>query len=107
MVEQQHAPSRRLARVLHHLLFCPILLIVTAIAGLIFDSSAAIDQIQRQVEDLTGASGATVVRGILTSIGSEHRSGMATMIGIGTLIMGSTAVFGARPGHRDHSVRAS
>jgi membrane protein len=72
----------------------PTLLIVTGIAGLFFQGGATA-QIERQVRDLMGPEGAAVIRGILDGVGREHQSSvLATLIGIGTLIIGSTAVFG-------------
>jgi len=74
--------------------FAPMLLIVVAIAGLVFDSGSATNQLIRQVEGLVGPEGATVVRGILEGIGGEDSGTLATILGVLTLIIGSTAVFG-------------
>ena len=74
--------------------FAPLLVIVAGIAGLVFDSQAAIEQLVAQIQGLVGADGGAIVRGILEGVGSEEGGGMATAVGAFTLILGSTAVFG-------------
>jgi membrane protein len=71
----------------------PLLLIVIAIAGLIFGREAASGQIFAQVQGLLGEQGAAVLQDMVKSASSPGRSAFATIIGFITLIVGATTVF--------------
>jgi membrane protein len=72
----------------------PILIIVIAIAGLIFGQEAAQGSIVAQLTGLMGQQAAEALQSMITSA-SDRQSGMiATLIGIGTLLVGATGVFG-------------
>jgi membrane protein len=72
----------------------PLLLIVIAIAGLIYGEDAARGAIFHQISGLVGDEGATAVQGLLKSANKPRESIIATVIGIGTLLLGATTVFG-------------
>lgn len=72
----------------------PLLLLVIAIAGLAFGHAESQDAIIAQVADVVGPEGAAVVEKMLRSA-SHARSGIiATAVGLGTLVVGATAILG-------------
>ena len=72
----------------------PLLLLVIAVAGLAFGHAESQGAIIAQVADLVGPDGAAVVEKMLRSA-SHARSGIiATAIGLGTLVVGATAILG-------------
>ena len=72
----------------------PLLLIVISIAGLIYGEDAARGAIFTQISGLVGAEGATAIQGLLKSVNKPSESIVATVIGVGTLLLGATTVFG-------------
>lgn len=72
----------------------PLLLIVIAIAGLIYGEDAARGAIFTQISGLVGAEGATAVQGLLRSVNKPGESIVATIVGVCTLLLGATTVFG-------------
>ena len=71
----------------------PLLVIVIAIAGLIFGPEAAQGQVLRQLEGLIGTEGAAVIQNLLRSASDPERSTGAAIIGSVTFILGATGVF--------------
>jgi membrane protein len=72
----------------------PLLIIVIAVAGLVFGQEAVQGEVFGQLQGLLGDEGAAGVQGLLKSA-SNPRSGMlATVIGVAFLIFGATSVFG-------------
>ena len=72
----------------------PLLLIVIAIAGLIYGEDAARGALFTQISGLVGPEGATAVQGLLKSVNKPGESIVATIVGIATLLLGATTVFG-------------
>jgi membrane protein len=72
----------------------PLLLIVIAIAGLIYGEDAARGAIFAQISGLVGAEGATAIQGLLKSVNKPSESIVATVVGLCTLLLGATTVFG-------------
>jgi membrane protein len=71
----------------------PLLIIVIAIAGLVFGADAAQGQIVTQLQSLIGKDGAQTVQELILKA-SEPKSGMiATLVGIATLLWGASNVF--------------
>ncbi|MEG3899270.1 MULTISPECIES: YihY/virulence factor BrkB family protein [unclassified Microcoleus] len=71
----------------------PLLIIVIAIAGLVFGADAAQGQIVTQLQSLIGKEGAQTVQELILKA-SEPKSGMiATLVGIATLLWGASNVF--------------
>jgi membrane protein len=73
----------------------PLLLIVIAVAGLVFGADAARGEIQAQLQGLMGASGADVVQGLLASLNERAQGLTATALGVVLLLVGATTVFAA------------
>jgi membrane protein len=71
----------------------PLLLIVIAIAGMVFGEEAARGEIYGQLQGMLGSKGAAAVQGLLESAGKPAQSMMATGFGVVLLIVGATTVF--------------
>ena len=72
----------------------PILIIAVAIAGYVFGADAAQTELLSQLRALTGDAGATAIRELLSSAHYSDKKGIAAAIGIVTLVVGATSVFG-------------
>jgi len=72
----------------------PLLLIVIALAGIIFGQEAARGEIYAQLNHLLGEQGALVVQNLLESTSQPTGGITATTIGIVLLLVGATTVFG-------------
>ena len=72
----------------------PLLLIVIAVAGLVFGQEAARGEIFAQLSGLMGEQGAAAVQGMLKAVNKPAEGIVATVIGIGLLVVGATTVFG-------------
>src|SRR6187402_396081 len=71
----------------------PLLLIVIAVAGLVLGQEAARGEIFAQLSGLMGAQGAAAVQGMLQAVNKPAEGIVATVIGIGLLVVGATTVF--------------
>ncbi len=72
----------------------PLLLIVISIAGFFYGEDAARGAIFDQLSGLIGNEGAAAVQGLLKSVNEPTTSVFATIVGLVTLLVGATAVFG-------------
>jgi membrane protein len=72
----------------------PILIIALSLAGYFFGPHTAETELLVQLRDLIGNAGAEAVRGVLTSAQYSDKKGMAAVVGVVTLIIGATSVFG-------------
>jgi membrane protein len=72
----------------------PLLLIVIAVAGLVFGEEAARGEIQNQLRLLMGESGASAVQALLVSVRKPIESAAAAALGTALLAIGATTVFG-------------
>jgi membrane protein len=90
-----HVPSMG-AALAYYTLFslAPLLLIVTAVAGLVFGRDAARGEIQAQLGSLMGERGAGVVQDLLASVDRPAESTAAAVLGVVLLLAGATTVFG-------------
>ena len=70
----------------------PLLLLVVALAGLVFGQDQTSAEIQRQFESLMGSDSAQFVAGVI-SRASKGSGGVAAVVSVGTLIFGATGVF--------------
>jgi membrane protein len=80
----------------------PILVIAIAIAGYVFGSQLAESHLLAQMRGLLGDAGAAAVQGLLTSAEQSERKGWAAAIGIVTLLVGASSVFGELQNTLDH-----
>lgn len=72
----------------------PVLIIAIAIAGLAFGEDAARGALESQLGGLMGQAGAEVVQGIIRSASNPVSGKLASLIGIVTLIITASGVFG-------------
>src|SRR5687768_10568134 len=71
----------------------PLLVIVIAITGLIWEADVVRTRLLNQIQDLAGVEGAKFVTDLITNTGSPAENIVATIIGIITLLFGALAVF--------------
>jgi membrane protein len=71
----------------------PLLLLIVGVVGLVLDRQQVATQLATQLEGLMGQAGRELVTSILTTT-SPQGSVLATVVGLVTLFIGATAVFG-------------
>ncbi|MGE5262987.1 MAG: YihY/virulence factor BrkB family protein [Acidobacteriota bacterium] len=91
---KDHAP-RLGAALAYYTVFSlgPLLIIVIAIAGLVFGAEAAQGQIVGQMQGLVGEQGAAFIQAAIESASQPRSSVIASVIGIVTLLLGALGVF--------------
>lgn len=73
----------------------PLLLIAISIAGAVFGEEAARGEVVRQIQGLVGRDGAEAVQAMIQNAQKPESGGaIATVIGIVTLVLGASGVFG-------------
>ena len=72
----------------------PLLLIVISIAGFFYGEDAARGAIFSELSGLIGNEGASAVQGLLKSVNKPAATILATLVGLVTLLVGATTVFG-------------
>ena len=72
----------------------PVLLIVIAIAGLVFGQDAAENAIVTQLSDLMGPQTAEILQSAVASAASKSSGTIATIVGVITLMVTASGVFG-------------
>jgi membrane protein len=70
----------------------PLLIIVIAVAGLVFGQQAARGEIVGQLTDLLGRQSARAIESLLTAASQPTRGALATVVGLVTLCIGATSV---------------
>jgi membrane protein len=84
----------------------PLLLLVIAVAGVVFGADAARGQIVAQLGGMVGKEGATAIEGLLKSASSPTKSTIASIISFITLIVGATSIFAELQSDLDRIWRA-
>jgi membrane protein len=72
----------------------PLLMVVIAIAGFVFGEEAARGEILRQISGLVGEKSGTMIQDMLQNASEPKNGIMGSLIGIGTLLLGASGVFG-------------
>lgn len=72
----------------------PILVVVIALAGLIFGQDAVQSRVMFQIRDLIGKDGAEAIQNMIQVARQPKVGFLATIIGIITLLLGASGVFG-------------
>ena len=87
--------SRLAAALAYYTIFslAPLLVIVIAVTGLIWDAGEVRAQILSQVQSLVGAEGAEFVASLMTNTGSPGEGILTLVLGILTLLFGALGVF--------------
>ena len=91
-----HHPFRLAAALAYYTLFsvAPLLVVVLGIAGLVFGEQAARGEIFGQLRSLVGDQGADVIQTAVAAASVKSSGVVATALGISTLLLGASAVFG-------------
>ena len=84
----------------------PLLLIVIAVAGLVFGQEAARGEIMGQLSGLLGTDSARAVEDLLESVNNPEAGVLATLLGIVVLLIGATTVFAVLQSALDRIWRA-
>ena len=102
-----YAPSMG-AALSYYTLFsiAPLLLIAIAIAGFVFGEEAARGQIFGQLAGMVGPDGAKAIEGMLAAANEPKQGLVATIVGVVTLLVGATTVFGELQNAMDRIWRA-
>jgi len=92
----EHKAPRLAAALAFYTMFtlAPLLIVVIAVAGLAFGEQAARGQIIGQIQGLVGAESAQVIQNFLEQVNAPKSNLVATIIGLGTLLLGEWWVFG-------------
>ncbi|HXW01095.1 MAG TPA: YihY/virulence factor BrkB family protein [Anaerolineae bacterium] len=88
--------SRLAASLAYYTVFsiAPLLIIVIAVAGLVFGREAAQGQIEAQIQGLIGEESAEFVQTLIEASSNKTTGTVAAVIGIATLLFGATGLFG-------------
>lgn len=83
------------ASVAYYTLFAlaPILLIVIAVAGMVFGAEAVRGEVVSQIDHLIGRDGAETVQAMLQGAARDRSTWLATTIGMATLVLASCGAF--------------
>src|SRR5450830_354778 len=89
-----YAPSMG-AALSYYTLFslAPLLIIVIAVAGMVFGQQAAQGEIVAQLRGIMGEEGAVAVEGMLKAAREPAKGVVATVVGLAMLLLGATAIF--------------
>lgn len=92
---EDRAPSMG-AAIAYYTVFsiAPMLILVIAVAGLLYDEAAAEGAVMAQLRELLGPQGAGAVQGMIASAGQGGAGIVASIVGIGLLALAATTVFG-------------
>lgn len=87
--------SRLSAALAYYTIFslAPLLVLVIAITGLIWNQDAVRAQLLSQIQALVGMQGAGFIAGLINSVSSPGKDIIATIVGIVTLLLGALGVF--------------
>jgi membrane protein len=72
----------------------PVLLIVVSVTGLVFGEEAARGEVFEQIAGLVGAESAQAIEQMLSALRKPGRGAIGTAVGLVTLLIGATTVFG-------------
>lgn len=91
----RHSVPRLAAALAYYTTFAlaPLLLIVTAVAGLVFGEEAVRGQLSRELTGLVGPSAADLINKAVQKSSDTESGVIATVVGVVTLLIGTTGVF--------------
>lgn len=72
----------------------PLIVVVVAIAGLVWNQEAVRGQLDNQIRGLVGTQAATAIQEMVASANHPDTGVIATIIGVATLVLGAAGVFG-------------
>jgi membrane protein len=87
--------SRLAAALSYYTIFsvAPLLIIAVAVAGLVFGREEASRHLADETRDLLGPQGAEAIQTMLQNAGKTGAGLLATVVGIGTLLLGASGAF--------------
>ena len=90
-----YAPSMG-AAIAYYTLFsiAPLLILMIALAGVVFGQDAAQGEIVTQLQGRIGSEAAAVVQDLIKSVSKPAQGAIATVLGVFTLFLGASSVFG-------------
>lgn len=93
---QQDGASQLAASLSYYMVFslAPLLVVVIALAGFVFGREAAQGQIVEEIDGMVGRQAAQTVQTMIASVNDTGKGIVATVIGLATLLLGATGVFG-------------
>jgi membrane protein len=71
----------------------PLVVIAISVASLAFGREAAVDALVGQMEALVGRAGGIAVRDVVENAAYSQQGTVATLLGVGAIVIGATAVF--------------
>jgi membrane protein len=71
----------------------PMLIVIISISSLFYGREAIEGEISEQIQDLVGTQAAAQIEELLRNAQLSQQSGLAAVIGIGTLVIGATGIF--------------
>lgn len=71
----------------------PLLILVISLAGLVFGHDAAQNKLYPQISGYVGAEAATQIQAMLTALELSGKTGVAVVLGVGTLLIGASSIF--------------
>lgn len=71
----------------------PILVVATAIAGLVWGREAVQGDLVAQLADIVGAEGGRLLQGMIANAYTSTRTGWAALVGVVAVLVGASAVF--------------
>ena len=71
----------------------PVLMVATAVAGVVFGREAAEGEILRQIQALVGHTGAAAIQTVIQSANRPGFGTIASAIGLGTVLLGASGAF--------------
>jgi membrane protein len=89
-----HKDSRQGAALAYYSIFSlgPIIVISIAVAGFFFGGEAVSGQVAGSIKDMLGDTGAKAVQAMLADAGRPREGLLATLLGVGTLLLAATGV---------------
>lgn len=84
----------------------PVLLIVVSVAGLVFGEEAARGEVFEQIAGLVGTESARAIEQMLDAVRKPERGAVGAVVGVVTLLIGATTVFGELQDDLDRIWRA-
>lgn len=92
--------SRLAAALAYYTVFslAPLLIIIIAVAGLVIGQQQARGEVVAQIEGFVGSQSAELINTMLTNTNQQSSNIIATVVGLVTLLLGATGVFGELQG---------
>ncbi|OOQ61291.1 YihY/virulence factor BrkB family protein [Mucilaginibacter pedocola] len=71
----------------------PLLILVISLAGLVFGHDAATNRLYPEIKQYVGEAAALQIQEMLTKLELSGKTGIAVVVGVGTLLLGASSIF--------------